>query len=121
VIDFLIVWLPLPPWNDLIGGITVALSIRVIAFPFFGLLTVYCLMASILIINGAAYIIAGITGAVYVPIGLGLARGGSRSFWESDATQVSNYLPYKYRSRTRYSYHMSGQPERQLWIRRIVE
>jgi hypothetical protein len=81
VIDFLIVWLPLPPWNDLIGGITVALSIPVIAFPFFGLLTVYYLMASILIINGAAYIIAGITGTVYVPIGFSLARGGSRSFW----------------------------------------
>jgi hypothetical protein len=65
----------------------------VIAFPFFGFLTVYYLMASILIIHGAAYIIAGITGAVYVPMGLGLAGGGSRSFWESDATQVSNYLP----------------------------
>jgi hypothetical protein len=103
-----------------VGGITVALSIPVIAFSFFGLLTVYYLMASILIINGAAYIIDGITSAVYVPIGSGLARGGSRGLWESDATQVSNHLPYEYRSRTRYSYHMSRQPERQLWIKSIV-
>jgi uncharacterized membrane protein HdeD (DUF308 family) len=68
----------------IVGGITIALSIPVIASPIFGLLTVYYVIASVLIINGAAYIIAGVTGAVYVPIGLGLASG-RKSFGESDA------------------------------------
>jgi uncharacterized membrane protein HdeD (DUF308 family) len=69
----------------IVGGVTVALSIALIAFPAVGVMTVYSLMAAILIINGAAYVIAGITGAVYVPIGISLAERGKKQFWESDA------------------------------------
>jgi uncharacterized membrane protein HdeD (DUF308 family) len=67
----------------IVGGIAIALSIPVIAFPGFGLLTLYTMMATILIVNGAGYVIAGITGAVYVPIGVSIARRGRT--WESDA------------------------------------
>ena len=69
----------------IVGGVTVALSIGLMVAPGFGLLTVYSLMAAILVINGAAYVIAGITGAVYVPIGIGLAGRDKKQFWESDA------------------------------------
>lgn len=68
----------------IVGGISVALSIPVIVFPGLGLLTLYYLMSTVLIVNGAAFVIAGITGAVYVPIGIGLARG-AKKYWESDA------------------------------------
>jgi uncharacterized membrane protein HdeD (DUF308 family) len=69
----------------IVGAITIALSIAVIAFPAFGLTTLYFLMAAVLIINGAAYVVAGITGAVYVPLGIGLLGGRGRKTWESDA------------------------------------
>jgi hypothetical protein len=44
----------------------------------------YTFVATVLLVNGAGYVIAGITGAVYVPIGLNIVRRG-RNFWESDA------------------------------------
>ncbi|HEX7032421.1 MAG TPA: DUF308 domain-containing protein [Nitrososphaera sp.] len=66
-----------------VGGIVVALSIPVIVYPVFGLLTLYYMIAGVLIINGVGYIIAGITGAVYVPIGTSIVREGRK--WESDA------------------------------------
>ncbi|MEW6604621.1 MAG: DUF308 domain-containing protein [Thermoproteota archaeon] len=69
----------------IVGGISVALSIAVIASPAFGLLTLYYLIAAVLTINGAAYVAAGITGMVYVPLGVNMARAGSRKAWKSDA------------------------------------
>ena len=69
----------------IVGGMTVGLSIPVIVFPVFGLTTLYYFMATVLIINGAQYIVAGITGAVYVPLGAGLFGARDRKSWESDA------------------------------------
>ncbi|MEW6604690.1 MAG: DUF308 domain-containing protein [Thermoproteota archaeon] len=66
-----------------VGGIVIALSVPVIAYPGLGLLTLYYMIATVLIINGIGYVIAGITGAVYVPIGTRIARGDRK--WESDA------------------------------------
>jgi uncharacterized membrane protein HdeD (DUF308 family) len=70
-----------------VGGISVALSIAVIASPAFGLLTLYYLIAAVLTINGAAYVVAGITGKVYVPLGIGAGArvNGRRRAWKSDA------------------------------------
>jgi hypothetical protein len=42
------------------------------------------LMAAVLIVNGAGYMIAGVTWTVYIPIGLDVVRRGKRA-WESDA------------------------------------
>ncbi|MEP0824619.1 MAG: DUF308 domain-containing protein [Nitrososphaera sp.] len=67
----------------IVGGLVVGLSIPVIVYPVFGLLTLYYMITTVLIINGIGYIIAGITGAVYVPIGTRIVRDGSK--WESDA------------------------------------
>jgi hypothetical protein len=41
-------------------------------------------MAAVLIVNGAGYMIAGVTWTVYIPIGLDVVRRGKRA-WESDA------------------------------------
>lgn len=68
----------------IVGGIVIALSIPIVVFPGFGLVTLYAMMAAIVIVNGAGYIIAGITGAVYVPIGSGITRR-DRTWGESDA------------------------------------
>ena len=65
------------------GGVAVCLSIPMMIYPGFALSTIYSLMATILIVNGGAYVIAGITGAVYVPIGAAALERGKR--WESDA------------------------------------
>jgi uncharacterized membrane protein HdeD (DUF308 family) len=70
-----------------VGVLTVALSVAVITLPMFGLTVLYSLMAITLIINGAAYILAGITGIAYVPMGqlFGAGHGNNRKTWESDA------------------------------------
>lgn len=44
----------------------------------------YAFIAAALIVNGASYIIAGITGVITRPVGLGLG-GRARRSWESDA------------------------------------
>lgn len=70
-----------------VGVLTVALSVAVITLPMFGLTVLYSFMAITLIINGAAYILAGITGIAYVPMGplFGGWHGNNRKTWESDA------------------------------------
>lgn len=68
----------------IVGGIVLALSVPIMIFPGMGLVTLYALMATVLIVNGVGYVIAGITGAVYVPIGLGMARR-DRTWGASDA------------------------------------
>lgn len=65
------------------GCIAIGLSIPMIVYPGVSLVTLWALMATILIVNGTAYIIAGITGAVYVPVGMNSLRK-SRD-WESEA------------------------------------
>lgn len=59
----------------IVCGISVTLSIAIIASPAFGLLTLYYLVSVVLTINGAAYIAAGITGMVYVPLGISMVKG----------------------------------------------
>jgi uncharacterized membrane protein HdeD (DUF308 family) len=64
-----------------VGAITVALSIAVLIFPGFGLFTLYALIALIsaaLIVNGASYIVSGITGVIFRPISIGFGRGARR-------------------------------------------
>ena len=61
-----------------VGAITVALSIAVLIFPGFGLFTLYALIAAALIVNGASYIVSGITGVIFRPIGIGFGRGVTR-------------------------------------------
>jgi len=51
-----------------VGGISVALSIAVIANPLFGLLTLFIIVSTVLLINGMSYVIAGVTGMVFVPL-----------------------------------------------------
>jgi hypothetical protein len=68
----------------IVGIITLGLSIAVVAYPAFGFITLYYFIAAVLIINGAEFVVAGITGTVYVPLGIRLA-GGGRKTWESDA------------------------------------
>jgi len=65
-----------------VGIITVGLSISVMIFPAFGVSVLFAFVAAALIINGASYIVAGVTGAIFRPILIG--RGARRS-WESDA------------------------------------
>jgi uncharacterized membrane protein HdeD (DUF308 family) len=52
----------------IVGGISVALSIAVIANPLFGLLTLFIIVSTVLLINGMSYVIAGVTGMVFVPL-----------------------------------------------------
>lgn len=64
-----------------VGAITVGLSIPVMIFPVFGMYLLVVLIATALIINGASYIAAGVTGAIFWPIGgnrLGLWVSGER-------------------------------------------
>lgn len=67
-----------------VGAVTVGLSIPVMIFPTFGLYTLYVFVAASLVVNGAVFVIAGITGAIFRPVGIGLGAAGRR-FWESDA------------------------------------
>jgi uncharacterized membrane protein HdeD (DUF308 family) len=67
----------------IVGGIVLALSIPVMVFPLLGLATLYAIMSAVLIVNGIGYIIAGVTGVVYMPLGESLIRKGKA--WESDA------------------------------------
>ncbi len=67
-----------------VGAISVAVSIPVMAFPMLGVPILFALVASALIINGASYIVAGITGAVFRPIYGGAGRD-TKSSWESEA------------------------------------
>ena len=66
-----------------VGAIAVGLSIPVLVYPLVGLTTLYYLMATVLIVNGAGYVIAGITGAVYVPVGMEITRR-SKTWGEAD-------------------------------------
>ena len=52
-----------------VGAITVGLSIPAMIFPVFGMYLLFVLIATALIINGASYIAAGVTGAIFWPIG----------------------------------------------------
>lgn len=52
----------------IVGGISVALSIAVIANPLFGLLTLFIIVSTVLLINDMSYVIAGVTGMVFVPL-----------------------------------------------------
>lgn len=52
----------------IVGGISVALSIAVIANPLFGLLTLFIIVSTVLLINGMSYVIAGVTGMVFVQL-----------------------------------------------------
>ena len=67
----------------IIGAIVLGLSIPVMVYPLLGLATLYAIMSAVLIVNGIGYIIAGVTGVVYMPLGEGLLRKGKA--WESDA------------------------------------
>jgi uncharacterized membrane protein HdeD (DUF308 family) len=67
-----------------VGAISVAVSIPVMAFPMLGVPILFALVASALIINGASYVVAGITGAVFRPIYRGASRD-TKSSWESEA------------------------------------
>lgn len=67
-----------------VGAVTIGLSIPVMIFPAFGLSILFTFISAALIINGASYIVAGITGAIFQPLYPGLGRGKTRS-WESDA------------------------------------
>lgn len=68
-----------------VGVLTVALSVAMIALPMLGLTVLYSLLAVTLIINGAAYIMAGITGVAYMPMGPLFGGNGNKKTWESDA------------------------------------
>jgi uncharacterized membrane protein HdeD (DUF308 family) len=61
-----------------VGAITLGLSIAVLVFPGFGLFTLYALIAAALIVNGASYIVSGITGVIFRPISLGFGDLGAR-------------------------------------------
>jgi uncharacterized membrane protein HdeD (DUF308 family) len=61
-----------------VGAITVGLSIAVLIFPGFGLFTLYALIAAALIVNGASYILSGITGVIFRPLGPGFVGGARR-------------------------------------------
>jgi uncharacterized membrane protein HdeD (DUF308 family) len=63
-----------------VGAITVGLSIAVLIFPGFGLFTLYALIAAALIVNGASYIVSGITGVIFRPISMGFGRSARRRF-----------------------------------------
>ena len=69
-----------------VGAVTVGLSIPVLASPVIGLLTLYYLISIVLIINGAAFVVAGITGTVYIPMGITVAGAGgsNKKTWQSD-------------------------------------
>ncbi len=61
-----------------VGVITLSLSIPVVIFPTFGLSILYAFVAAALIVNGASYIISGITGVIFRPISLGFGGIGTR-------------------------------------------
>jgi uncharacterized membrane protein HdeD (DUF308 family) len=67
----------------IVGGIVLALSIPVMLFPLLGLVTLYTILSTVLIVNGTGYVIAGVTGVVYAPLGEAFIRRGKA--WESDA------------------------------------
>jgi uncharacterized membrane protein HdeD (DUF308 family) len=68
-----------------VGILTIGLSSAVILFPAFGLSVLYGLVAAALIINGASYVVSGITGVVFRPVGLGRGSNAKRRFRESEA------------------------------------
>jgi uncharacterized membrane protein HdeD (DUF308 family) len=68
-----------------VGAITVGLSIAVIVSPLIALSALYVLVATALIITGASYITAGVTGAVFRPVYPTL-DGARKKSWESEAT-----------------------------------
>lgn len=68
-----------------VGAITVGLSIPVMVYPVLGLPILFAFVAAALIINGASYIAAGVTGAVYRrPFSMGFGRGSGQRSLESD-------------------------------------
>ena len=89
----------IPGWARMmlvaVGAITVGLSIAVMAFPVsIGMFILFALVATALIINGASYITAGVTGAIFFwPVSDGRLFGGGsndtatrRNSWGSDST-----------------------------------
>lgn len=61
-----------------VGTITLGLSFPVVIFPAFGFSVLYALIAAALIVNGASYIISGITGVILRPVSLGFGSVGER-------------------------------------------
>jgi uncharacterized membrane protein HdeD (DUF308 family) len=61
-----------------VGAITLGLSFPVVIFPAFGFSVLYALIAAALIVNGASYIISGITGVILRPVSLGFGSVGER-------------------------------------------
>jgi hypothetical protein len=66
-----------------VGAVSVAVAIPIMAFPVLGVPIVFALLATALIINGASFVVAGITGAIFRQV---YARpGGTRRSWEAGA------------------------------------
>jgi uncharacterized membrane protein HdeD (DUF308 family) len=67
-----------------VGAISVAVAIPIMAFPVLGVPIVFALLATALIINGASFVVAGITGAIFRPVYRGPNRD-TKGSWESEA------------------------------------
>jgi uncharacterized membrane protein HdeD (DUF308 family) len=67
-----------------VGILTIGLSSAVVIFPGFGFTVLYVLVAAALIVNGASYVVSGITGVIFRPMSIGRGSDAKRKFWKSD-------------------------------------